>query len=105
MEIQVNTDHNISSAETLAESIREELHQNLKRFDEYVTRLEVHLSDKNSDKQGGGDDIRCKIEARVEGHQPNVVSHDAANVKQALTGAEDKLIRQLNKIIERQRNH
>ncbi|WP_297810707.1 HPF/RaiA family ribosome-associated protein [uncultured Methylophaga sp.] len=105
MQIQVNTDHNISSAETLAESIREELQQRLKRFDEHVTRLEVHLSDRNSDKRGGGDDIRCLIEARLEGHQPNVVSHDAANVKQALTGAEQKMIRVLDKIIEQQRNH
>lgn len=105
MQIQVNTDHNISGAETLADSIREELQHNLKRFEEYLTRLEVHLSDRNSDKRGGGDDIRCLIEARLEGHQPNVVSHDGANVKQALTGAEEKLIRQLNKILERQRHH
>ncbi|MBD3635617.1 MAG: HPF/RaiA family ribosome-associated protein [Methylophaga sp.] len=105
MQIQVNTDHNINGAVELSESIREELQRNLKRFDEYLTRVEVHISDKNSDKRGGGDDIRCLIEARLEKHQPNVVSHDGANVKQALTGAEDKLVRQLDKILERQRNH
>ncbi len=105
MQIQVNTDHNITGADTLTDSIREELQHNLQRFDEHLTRLEVHLSDRNSDKRGGGDDIRCLIEARLEGHQPNVVSHDGQNVKQALTGAEHKLTRQLDKILERQRKH
>jgi hypothetical protein len=105
MQVQVNTDHNISGAETLAESIREELQHSLKRFDEHLTRLEVHLSDLNNDKRDSGDDIRCLIEARVEGRQPNVVSHDAANVKQALAGAEQKLIRVLDKILDQQRHH
>lgn len=105
MQIQVNTDHNIHGAVDLAESIREELERNLKRFDEHLTRVEVHISDKNSDKRGGGDDIRCLMEARLEGREPNVVSHDGANLKQAITGAESKLVRQLDKILERQRNH
>lgn len=105
MQIQVNTDNNIPGHETLAESIRDELQHTLQRFAEHITRVEVHLSDQNSDKRGGGDDIRCLIEARMEGRQPNVASHEAANVKQAFSGAIDKLTRQLNSILERQRSH
>ncbi len=105
MQIQVNTDRHIPGDDTLTDSIREELQHDLKRFDEHLTRVEVHLSDQNSENRGGDNDIRCLIEARLEGKQPTIVTHDAANVKQAFTGAIDKLNRQLTKIIERQRNH
>lgn len=105
MQIQVNTDRHIPGADTLTDSVREELQHKLNRFDEHITRVEVHLSDQNSEQRGGDDDIRCLIEARLEGLQPNVVSHDAATLKQAFVGAMDKLIRQLDKIIERQRHH
>ena len=87
MQIQVNTDRHIPGDDTLTDSIREELQHSLKRFDDHVTRVEVHLSDQNSENRGGADDIRCLIEARIEGHQPNVVTHDAATIKQAFTGA------------------
>tara|TARA_R100001244_G_scaffold29594_3_gene28754 strand:- start:6622 stop:7071 length:450 start_codon:yes stop_codon:yes gene_type:complete len=101
MQIQVNTDRHIPGDDTLTDSIREELQHSLKRFDEHVTRVEVHLSDQNSENRGGADDIRCLIEARIEGHQPNVVTHDAATIKQAFTGATDKMKRVLTTTIER----
>lgn len=101
MQIQVNTDRHISGQDTLTDSIRDELQRSLKRFDEHITRIEVHLSDQNSEQRGGDDDIRCVIEARLEGRQPSVVTHDAANVKQAFTGAVDKLTRLLTSIIKR----
>lgn len=101
MQIQVNTDRHIPGDDTLTDSIREELKRSLKRFDDHITRIEVHLSDQNSENRGGADDIRCLIEARIEGRQPSVVIHDAANVKQAFTGAIDKLTRLLTSTFER----
>lgn len=101
MQIQVNTDRHIPGDDTLTESIREELQHSLQRFDDHVTRVEVHLSDQNSENRGSADDIRCLIEARIEGHQPNVVTHDAATIKQAFTGATDKMKRVLTTTIER----
>lgn len=101
MQIQVETDRHIPGDDILTDSIREEVQTSLNRFDDHLTRVEVHLSDQNSDNRGGADDIRCLIEARIEGRQPSVVTHDAANVKQAFTGAIDKLKRLLTSTIER----
>ncbi len=105
MQIQVNTDRHITGDDTLTDSIREELKSSLKRFDHHITRIEVHLSDQNSENRGGADDIRCLIEARIEGRQPSVVTHDAANVKQAFIGAIDKLTRLLTSTFERMQTH
>lgn len=101
MQIQVNTDRHIPGDDTLTDSIRDELKSSLKRFSDHITRVEVHLSDQNSENRGGADDIRCLIEARIEGRQPSIVTHDAANVKQAFTGAIDKLTRLLTSTFER----
>ena len=105
MQIQVNTDRHITGEDTLTESIRDELQSKLKRFADQITRVEVHLSDENSDKRGGGDDIRCLLEIRLERHQPTAVTNEAANVKQAFSGEIDKAIRQLDSTLGKIRNH
>lgn len=64
----------------------------LRRFQDQVTRVEVHLSDQNSAKRGQRDK-RCAMEARLEGRQPIAVSDDAATLAQAVRGAADKLAR------------
>jgi hypothetical protein len=46
----------------------------LDRFSEQITRVEVHLSDQNSDKKFGNEDKRCLLEARLAGLQPISVS-------------------------------
>ena len=51
-----------------------------------LSRVEVHLTDVNGAK-GGADDIRCTVEARPEGMQPQTVTHHGANVEAALRGA------------------
>ena len=51
----------------------------------HATRIEVHLADVNAAK-GGNDDIRCTIEARPEGMQPQTVTHTDASVEAALRG-------------------
>jgi ribosome-associated translation inhibitor RaiA len=63
----------------------------LSRFSDHITRVEVHLNDENSDKKGGNDDMRCMMEARLEGRQPITVTHQAATLDQAVDGAADKL--------------
>ena len=55
-----------------------------------LTRLEVHLADENAAK-GGADDIRCTIEARPEGMQPQTVINNDASVDAALRGAAKKV--------------
>lgn len=93
MQIQINTDRNIDGNEALAAHVRSETEHALSRFRDRITRVEVHLSDENSDKKGGKDGMRCVMEARLEGRQPIAVTHQATNLDQAVNGAVHKLTR------------
>ena len=90
MQIQVNTDHNIPGHEALVTQVEETVAKAMQRFGRQITRIEVHLSDDNGSKSGPNDK-RCVMEARLEGHQPLVASHQAESLKQAYNGAATKL--------------
>lgn len=90
MQIQINTDNNISGREELAALVRTRIENTLGHFGNRVTRLEVHLSDENSHKTNGPDK-RCVIEARLEGLDPVAVTDQAEAMMQAVSGAADKL--------------
>jgi ribosome-associated translation inhibitor RaiA len=90
MQIQINTDENIDGSEDLAARIETRLGQLIGRFSDHITRIEVHLSDQNADKSGGNDK-RCLLEVRLEGRQPEAVSHQASTVEGAYNGAAKKL--------------
>ena len=94
MLIQVNTDGNIEGGEKFLRYVEAELSRLLSRFADHLTRLDVHLSDENGAKTGLADK-RCLLEARPEGRRPVIVSHDAATVENAWTGATKKLERLL----------
>lgn len=96
MQIQINTGHNIDGNEALAAHVRKETEHTLSRYSDHITRVEVHLSDENSDKKVGNDTMRCVMEARLEGRKPIAVTHQAATLDQAINGAADKL----TKVIE-----
>lgn len=104
MQIQINTDRNIDGNEALAAYIRGETEQALSRFNDHVTRVEVHLSNENSDKKKGKNGQRCVIEARLEGRQPIVATHQATTLEQAVNGAAEKLSRLIERTIGRSGN-
>jgi len=83
MQIELSTDGNIDGRDALATQIDEVVKNALSRFSDQITRVEVHLSDQNSDKKGGDDDMRCMMEARLEGRKPIAVTNHAATVDQA----------------------
>jgi hypothetical protein len=58
MKIQINTDNHIEGSEELAEQAEATVESTLGHLAEHITRVEVHLSDENSDK-GGAHDKRC----------------------------------------------
>jgi ribosome-associated translation inhibitor RaiA len=62
----------------------------LARFENLLTRVEVHVSDENAQKSGAADK-RCQIEARPKGHQAISVSHKAAAMTLAVDGAASKM--------------
>jgi ribosome-associated translation inhibitor RaiA len=90
MHIQINTDKNIDGSDAFADQMKVIVESTLNRFVEHITRVEVHLSDENSDK-AGINDKRCLMEARLEGRQPIAVTHQAANLDLAVQGAAGKL--------------
>jgi ribosomal subunit interface protein len=103
MKIQLNTDKNIEGTENLEEFLSEKLNSSLKRFVDRITRIEVHLSDQNADK-GGADDIQCKLEARLQGMQPVMVTSRNATKEKALWDAIDKMKAALNTRIGKMQN-
>jgi hypothetical protein len=60
MQIQINTDNHIESSERLVNFFSNEVSNELERFDNLITRVEVHFGDENSEKFGKNDK-RCVI--------------------------------------------
>jgi len=104
MKIQFNTDKNVTGSEELKTSMTTFISEDLSRYSDQITRLEVHLSDEDGNKHGQNDK-RCMIEARLEGMQPIAVTNHADTHEQAVTGAVDKLRSSLNTIQGRLKNH
>ena len=90
MQFQFNTDNNIHGDERLAEVAENLVVSALGHLTGRLSRIEVHLADVNAAKEGS-DDIRCTIEARPEGMQPQTVTHSDANIEAALRGGAKKI--------------
>jgi len=103
MQIQINTDHNIEGHQALSDQIGGIVESALDRFSDHITRVEVHVSDVNGDKKGQND-MRCMMEARIEGRQPIAVTHQSSTLDQAVDGAADKLTRLIESTLGRQRH-
>lgn len=100
MKIQINTGPNTDGREQVARLVEAIVENTLGHLAEHVSRVEVHLSDQNSDK-GGGADQRCMMEGRLEGCQPIAVTEDAATMDEAVTGAAEKLKHALDNMLGR----
>lgn len=98
MKIQLNTDKNIPGSEKFEMFVNEQINRSLKRFASKITRIEVHLSDQNAHKSGS-DDIQCKIEARIKGIQPLIVTDKNITKEKALDAAIDKMKASLDTVI------
>jgi ribosome-associated translation inhibitor RaiA len=103
LQIQVNTDNQIESRDSLTKLVETGIESQLGRFSDMITRVEVHLSDVNGDKEGDNDK-RCLIEARLRGQQPAAASHSAGSLEQAVDGATRKLRRVLSSTLGRLSN-
>ena len=104
MKIQFNTDKNIEGHERLETYFAGELEKELARFEDKVTRIEVHLGDENSDK-GGVNDKRCLIEARPAKMQPIAVTAYSDTIEKAFFQATEKIKKVLNSTFEKQLEH
>ncbi len=100
MKIQLNTDAHIEGTEALAAKVNTIIKLSLARFEEHITRIEVHLNDTKNGLRGQHD-YRCMLEARLEGRQPLAVIDHAATIEQAVHGASQKLEHMLGSTLGR----
>ncbi|MBQ0787794.1 MAG: HPF/RaiA family ribosome-associated protein [Oceanihabitans sp.] len=104
MIIQLNTDKNITGDERLESYLNTIIKDELSTFSDNITRIEVHLSDVNSLKNGENDK-RCMLEARLENRQPIAVTSNANTLEAAVNHALEKLKASLETIEGRLKNY
>jgi len=104
MQIQINTDRNIEGEQALSTHVSSVVKTALTHFSEYITRVEVHLSDVNGHKVSKNDK-HCVIEVRLEGRQPIAVSHSAETLHQAADGAAVKIARAIETKLGKNKHH
>ncbi|TDD96888.1 HPF/RaiA family ribosome-associated protein [Flavobacterium cellulosilyticum] len=90
MLIQFNTDKNVILNEEQIASYTSLISEELSRFSTQITRLEIHLSDEDGNKDGSNDK-RCLVEARLEGMKPTAATDHSNTLEKAMFGAIDKL--------------
>jgi hypothetical protein len=103
MKIQYNTDKTVNGNQKHQDYFSTQIAEQLARFQSDISRIEVHISDENGKKEGSNN-IRCLLEARIEGKQPFAVSCMADTIDLAVTGAIDKLKASSETTIGRQNN-
>ncbi|MEM1194522.1 MAG: HPF/RaiA family ribosome-associated protein [Pseudomonadota bacterium] len=96
MQIQFNSDSSVMGTENVAQRIEAMLRDKLARFEDRLTRLEVHVSDENAHK-GGANDKTCMIEARPRGGKPLGVTGHADKVDDAARKAANTLAERLER--------
>jgi ribosome-associated translation inhibitor RaiA len=95
MQIQINSDKNISMHAKLSGLIEAEIHRILSRFEDQLTRIEIHVSDENGEKKSDPQDKRCILEARPRHYPSLTVTNDSTDVQTAVSGAAGKMQRLL----------
>jgi len=76
----------------------------LKYYSKQITRIEVHFSDENGNKEGLNTK-RCMIEARIEGKQPTAVTAQEDTIEEALNSALKKTAALLKTELGKMNNH
>ncbi|WP_225775134.1 HPF/RaiA family ribosome-associated protein [Pseudomonas sp. Marseille-Q5115] len=99
MQVQVNSNQ-VTAGVGLHDWVGSTVEDALERFDDFLTRVEIHVSDENADK-AGAQDKRCQIEARPKGHSPISVTHKAEALDLAVQGAADKMCHALEHLMGR----
>lgn len=104
MQFQFNSDSSVMGTDNVAERIEEAVRSKLARFEERLTRLEVHVTDANASK-GGDDDKSCMIEARPRGGKPFAVTGKASDVDTAARRAANILAERLERNFGKAERH
>ena len=104
MQFQFNSDSSVMGTENVATRIEEMMRDKLARFEDRLTRVEVHVSDENAHKHGA-DDKACTIEARPRGGRPIGVTEHASKVDDAARKAANTMAQRLERVLGREARH
>ncbi|MEA3030827.1 MAG: hypothetical protein QOJ53_1295 [Sphingomonadales bacterium] len=104
MFVQISTDNQIKSDAESNARLEERVRAKLRRFEQRLTRVEIHIEDVNGAK-GGDADKRVSLEARVNGHESVAVHAEADRVDNAVALAADKAVRALGHTLGKLKAH
>lgn len=104
MQFQFNSDSSVMGTENVAERIEAAVRAKLARFEDRLTRVEVHVSDENG-RKGGADDKSCMIEARPRGGRAIGVTEQASKVDDAARKAAHTLAQRLERHFGKAERH
>lgn len=96
MIVQINTGNTINGNSAMTESLEALTRDRLSRFEDKLTRVEIHVTDDNGPRERG-DDKQCVIEARPTGLDPVKVTDSAGSIHQATAGALGKMVSVLDR--------
>ena len=97
MKIEISSDAPIT--ETVLNGVAAEVESGLERFQNRLTRAEVHLKNVAAAPPGGS--RGCSLEVRPAGREPVVVRGQASTLEEAVKGAVEKMHRLLNSMFGR----
>lgn len=101
MQIEVSTGNQLDVSPEFPGYVDATVGDTLGRFDDRITRVLVHFGDENSTSKAGDNDKRCTVEVRVNGLDPIAVTSNAGGLEQALDSALDKMVKTLDRTLER----
>tara|TARA_B110000967_G_scaffold157235_1_gene162345 strand:+ start:864 stop:1178 length:315 start_codon:yes stop_codon:yes gene_type:complete len=104
MNIQINTDKSIDVEVRHQEYFSTQISEALDRFQDHITRIEVHLKDENGKKEGVNDKT-CVLEVRLKGKQPIAVTSQADSIEKAVSEATDKMKAAITTVIGKSQTH
>lgn len=102
MQIQINAG-DVPTSDGIQQRVERELEQALGKWEDRITRVEVHLHDDDGPKHDKTDK-RCVMEVRLAGRQPMVVEHSSDDLYQSIQTAAGKLRKVVSRTIERERD-
>jgi hypothetical protein len=104
MQVQFNSDSSVMGTENVASRIEAKVREKLARYEDRLTRREIHFHDENAHKPGH-DDKACTIEARPRGGKPIGVTEGASTVDDAARKAASTLAQRLGRHFGKQARH
>ena len=104
MQFQFNSDSSVMGIANVAERIEAMMRTKFARFEDRLTRIEVHVSDENGRKHGS-DDKTCTIEARPRGGRPIGVTEHGEKVDATARKAAQTMVQRLERVLGRESRH